>query len=254
MASARWRVVAASVRGTSHEKHNQPCQDEHRWETMPPDALIAAVADGAGTAFLGEAGAAAAARRAVDVVRECGVLPPANDDEKWRSFLRIALESARDAVEAEASQCQLPSRDLATTLILVIARPSLVAAAQVGDGAAIVADADGKMLALTGSQPVSEYVNQTTFLTSDEAIETAQIALWRGRTAQIAVLSDGLQPLALKLPEGTPHEPFFAPLFRFVKGIEAESDACQQLTAFLSSPRITERADDDLTLLLASCA
>lgn len=51
----RWRVAAASVRGTTHEKTGQPCQDAHCWEQLPESVLVAAVADGAGSAALGEA-------------------------------------------------------------------------------------------------------------------------------------------------------------------------------------------------------
>jgi hypothetical protein len=58
--------------------------------------------------------------------------------------------------------------------------------------------------------------------------------------------------LALKIPEGTPHGPFFAPLFRFSGEWKEEEDAKQQLESFLRSPRVSERTDDDLTLLLAT--
>ena len=53
----RWQATAASVRGTSHEKTGQPCQDAHRWEILPGAILVAAVADGAGSASLGDMGA-----------------------------------------------------------------------------------------------------------------------------------------------------------------------------------------------------
>jgi len=46
--------VAASVRGKSHE--GQLCQDAHHWEKLPEGVLVAAVADGAGSATLGKWG------------------------------------------------------------------------------------------------------------------------------------------------------------------------------------------------------
>ena len=52
-----WRALGASVRGTSHEKTGQPCQDAHCLELLPDGSLVAAVADGAGSAALGEVGA-----------------------------------------------------------------------------------------------------------------------------------------------------------------------------------------------------
>ena len=68
----------------------------------------------------------------------------------------------------------------------------------------------------------------------------------------IAILSDGLQMLALKIPEYMPHAPFFSPLFRFVAEVTDETEAKEQLEAFLRSPRVRKRTDDDLTLLLAT--
>ena len=93
----------------------------------------------------------------------------------------------------------------------------------------------------------------TIFLISPNAIETAQFQVLREKLRHFAVFSDGLQMLALKIPEGTPHGPFFAPLFRFSgEWKEEEDDAKQQLESFLRSPRVSERTDDDLTLLLAT--
>ena len=133
----------------------------------------------------------------------------------------------------------------------MVATPQQVAVAQVGDGAAVVGDGDGNIVALT-VPPCGEYINETIFLVSPDAIETAQWQVWQGKPAQIAIFSDGLQMLALKMPEAVPHAPFFSPLFRFAAQIQDEAEAKQQLDSFLRSPRVTERTDDDLTLLLAS--
>ena len=247
-----WRVVSASVPGTSHERRGQPCQDAYYWKILPEDVLVAAVADGAGSASLGEVGATVAAQTAVETVCSHNVkLRSLSDDEDWQSLGTNALKAALMAVEAEAFSRQVNIRDLATTLILVIATPEIVAAVQVGDGAAVVGDSQENIVALTAPQS-GEYINETTFLVSPDAVETAQVSVWQGNTAYIALFSDGLQALALKMPECTPHTPFFSPLFRFVKAITDETKAQEQLVTFLRSPRVTERTDDDLTLLLSS--
>ena len=251
--SARWRVVAASVRGTSHEKTGQPCQDAHGWNVLPEGVLVAAVADGAGSAPLGEVGSDVAARTVVDFLTVKLAWPWPQADQGWQLLLTDAINAARNAVEAAAAEREVSPRDLATTLIVVIATTEFVAAAQVGDGAAVVSDSTGDVLALTAPQS-GEYINETTFLISPDALDKTQVTVWRGTPAQVAVFSDGLQMLALKLPEGTPHAPFFAPLFRFVAQVTDEVEAQAQLTDFLRSPRITARADDDLTLLLAAFA
>ncbi|AFZ28882.1 hypothetical protein Glo7428_0273 [Gloeocapsa sp. PCC 7428] len=247
-----WRVAAASVRGRGHEKVGQLCQDAHYWQKLPSGILVAAVADGAGSANLGKVGAIVAAQTAVETV--CDRLttsPLPADDNEWRSVLNNALAAARTTVEAEAVACQLSARELATTLIIVVATPNLVVAAQIGDGVAVASDRQGNLIALTAPQ-FGEYINETTFLVSPQALDTAQLTLWQGKTAKIALLSDGLQMLALELNQGKPYVPFFSPLFHFVAQIKDETEAKEQLVAFLRSPKITERTDDDLTLLLAT--
>lgn len=248
----QWRVVAASVRGTSHEKVGQLCQDAHHWQKLPEGVLVAAVADGAGSATLGKVGAIVAAQTAVETISLKEAMPRSPDDEQgWQRLLFKALEAAKTAVEAEAVACGMTARDLATTLIIVVATPNFIAAVQVGDGVAVAGDEQGNLIPLTAPQR-GEYINETIFLVSPNALDIAQVNLWRGTAANIAVLSDGLQMLALEMTEGKPHVPFFSPLFHFAKNVTDETEAKEQLVAFLRSPRITERTDDDLTLLLAT--
>lgn len=249
---AGWRVVGASVRGVSHIKSGQSCQDAHHWQVTPSGVLIGAVADGAGSAPLAEFGADAAVAGAVEAVWQAvqnGMLP--ETDEDWRDLLAEGLRGALSGVERAAEARSASTRDLASTLILMIATPTTVAVAQIGDGAAVVGDTEGTLHALTVPQG-GEYVNETTFLIDTVALEAAEFVIWRHPATCIAAFSDGLQRLALRLPMGTPHTPFFAPLFRFVATAEAGSEARDQLAQFLMSPRLAERTDDDLTLLLAS--
>jgi hypothetical protein len=228
-----WRVVGASVRGTRHVREGAPCQDAHAWRVLPGGTVALAVADGAGSAAHAEAGAAAATRAALDALAADGAL----DD---------ALAAALGAVEAEAERRGVPARELATTLIVARAGPFGVEAAQIGDGALVVESAEG-MRALT--LPMGgEFVNETVFLTSPGALAAAQHASWSGTPLHLAAFSDGLQALALRQRDHAPHAPFFAPLFRFAG--DAGSD--EELAAFLAGPRVTARADDDLTLVIAT--
>lgn len=246
-----WKVVSSSVAGTSHEKQGLPCQDAHHWELRSDGVLVAAVADGAGSAALSEVGAKIAVNKAVEIIVQPEILPDCHDKEGWKFLLTNALTIARTSVEAEASVREMSVRDLASTLIIVVATPELIATAQIGDGATVVSDKQDNLLALTVPQS-GEYINQTTFLVSNDALTTAQISIWRGNVANLAIFSDGLQMLALKMPLGKPHAPFFNPLFGFASQIADETAAKKELEEFLKSPRVTQRTDDDLTILLAS--
>ncbi len=247
-----WRVVAASVCGVSHRERDLPCQDAHAWRVLPDDILVAAVADGAGSAILGEIGAALAVQTAIAAIEASSITqPPFEDDESWYWLLIEAVESAKKTIQSEAIARQVKPCDLATTLILAIATPELVAAIQIGDGACVVSDQSDDIFTLTVPQS-GEYINETTFLTSQNTLSAACTTLWRGSTMSIAILSDGLQMLALKMPDAIPHVPFFSPLFHFAGKTTDETAAQDQLTSFLASPRLQERTDDDLTLLLAA--
>jgi hypothetical protein len=114
-----------------------------------------------------------------------------------------------------------------------------------------VADADDKIIALTSPQS-GEYINETIFLTSPDYLSAVQFAFRRCDVRSVAVLSDGLQMLALQMPDGNPHAPFFAPLFRFIAKSKDEQAAQEQLVEFLNSPRVQARTDDDITLFLAA--
>ena len=247
-----WQILSASVAGKSHEKQDIPCQDAHSWKLLSNQIIVMAVADGAGSAKLSDLGSKIAVNTAIETLEEQLIRSSINLEEiPWQDYLKNTLKASQTALEAEATNQNVELRDLATTLILVMAAPEWIAVAQVGDGAAVVEDQNGTILGLT-TPACGEYLNETIFLVSPNALETAQINLWSGQPKYLAVFSDGLQMLALKMPEGKLHHPFFSPLFKFVETATDETDAKQQLISFLRSPRVAERTDDDLTLILGS--
>jgi len=244
-----WKVISASVSGLDHENSGTPCQDANYFKILRNNILVSAVADGAGTAFMGDLGAKIAVQFAVKNVHIKSSEIDKLNDEKWKEILIGSVKPAQEAIEKEAKEKRMAVRDFATTLSLVIAYPGVVVAGQIGDGAVILAENEN-LIALTKPQN-SEYINETAFIVLPDALDTIQIEFWHGDFTHIAVISDGLQMLALKIPERIPYEPFFMPLFRFVSGSE-EIEAQEQLTKFLRSERIRERTTDDLTLFLAT--
>ena len=247
----QWQVVAASVCGTSHIKNSQLCQDAHHWQVLPNSILIAAVADGAGSATLGKVGAMVAVKTAIKYISTQDVDQEIlRNDAAVRSLLLDTIVASKQAVEDEAVGCSSSSQDLATTLIIVVATPEMGAVAQIGDGMAVVKDTQGNLIALT-TPDHGEYINQTTFLTTVDALYTTQVKIYREPITNIGLLTDGLQMLAMNMAGGEPHNPFFAPLFEFVSKAEDQTVASEQLVNFLRSERITQRTDDDLTLVLA---
>ena len=238
-----WRCVAASVQGTSHAKTGVPCQDAYNL-VLDEDTLLVAVADGAGSAPHSKIGASAAVSAAVDN------LLWGDPDEHTGHRLYRAFEAAYNAVLAEADRLDCDVRELASTLILVLATPTEVWAQQVGDGAVVVRCMDGTLITLTTPRN-GEYPNETTFLTSWDTDEEPQQVMIPYSSNCVAIFTDGLQPIALNLANGEPHAPFFEPLLQFASEMMDLSSGTELLEKFLSSPRVAQRTDDDLTLVLA---
>ncbi len=247
-----WRVAAMTSRGARHEKTGQPCQDAHGWRAWPDGTLAIAVADGAGSASLAEVGAAIAVQSALKFLETTITSPAPKEGFLWRAWLEQTMQMAREAVVAEAMSRHRPLRDFATTLLLMLASPNLVAAAQIGDGAVVVAAPDSPLECVTRPAIGGEYLNETLFLTSGDSLAQVQYGVRETAVRQLAVFSDGLQMLALKMPAATPHAPFFNPLWRLVEPQANPVASGESLAQFLKSPRLAERTDDDLTLVLAA--
>ncbi len=247
-----WRVVGASVCGTSHVKNSLLCQDAHHWQMLPDNILVAAAADGAGSASLGKVGAMVAVEAAIENISKKQIdQHTLASDNSARSLLSEAILAAKTAVEEEAIASNRPPKDLSTTLIVVVATPNVAVVAQIGDGVAVVKDNMGNLTALTVPDS-GEYINETSFITSPTALDSVQINVWRQGITNIAILTDGLQMLAINMAVGLPHKPFFLPLFDFVANAQELKGAKEQLVKFLRSEKITQRTDDDLTLIIAA--
>jgi hypothetical protein len=142
------------------------------------------------------------------------------------------------------------ARAFACTLTCVVAGPDRLAVGQIGDGAVIAAGEGSPLFTATRLQR-GEYANETHFLTEAGALDQLVVEIFERRVLRLAVMSDGLIRLALKMPAQEPHAPFFQPLFAFAGGITDAVKASGQLAEFLSSERVNARTDDDKSLVLA---
>lgn len=251
-ASRRRVLIRASVQGTSHEKTGQPCQDSSSVGAGAPDGmLVAAVADGAGSAILSADGSRIAAHTATQAaVRLARLHVRPLYEGVIKEILESAASAARSALEAEARRRKRALRDFSTTLIIAICAPDITAVAQIGDGATVTSHE--KEYTLFSAPQRGEYANHTNFITSDDWKSTLNVRIRRGDITRLAMFTDGIQSLALNTAsDNAPHAPFFDPLFRWAERQYDEDAASRCIAAFLSSPRVTARTDDDLTLLLA---
>lgn len=261
-----WNFIAARATGSSHLRNGAPCQDQFACESLPSGGLVAAVADGAGSAANSERGAEIAVRATVAVV--LAAVTAGRTD--FGVLLREAALCAREAVIAEAAGAGSPPSSYASTLLALVITPEGGAAAQIGDGVIVFraqpADltgfskpvrsfADGSWHYVTWPQH-GEYINSTFFLTRDDAAERLEVVPLDASITEFALTTDGLESLVLHYDTRTVHAPFFDAMTRPL--IAAEDTASidrlsAALGAFLASDRISSRTDDDVTLLLATC-
>ncbi len=251
-ATRNWRVVSASARGTSHLKTGQPCQDSVCYRVTSDGALIAAVADGAGSAALSDIGSSLAVRESVEAARISMLHTSADMSESYlKATLKASVLIARSRLEQEARTRGRSVREFATTLLLVTCARGIIAAAQIGDGAVVVSDESGGYSLFTTPQR-GEYANETVFLVSRNALDSMQLKAQTANHACISMFTDGLQNLVLDAAANAPHAPFFAPIFRWLESQPDRTDSNSALERLLTSPGVTRRTDDDVTLLLAS--
>lgn len=236
--------------GLRHAKKSDPCQDAVRWGVIADGTLAVVMADGAGSAALAELGAQTACDAAMAWLEENLKPGDLEDAAAFEAAADRLLAASREAVRAAAEAKGATPRDLACTFLCALARKDRVAAVQVGDGAMVVMGPESQLSAVT--LPASgEYLNETVFLIVDEVEKRAQKAFLKTEVRGVAAFTDGLQLLALKMSEKTPHAPFFAPLFKFLAAEEDPAAGEAKLAGFLRSGKLQEKTDDDLTLFLA---
>ena len=250
-ATASWNLVFASVTGTAHR--GGICQDHSEGRvlnTSTGPVLIAAVADGAGSASHSDQGARAAVAAFLAAAEaELAATPgDAITEEQVRSW----VEAARHQVEFLAEEEGVPLKRFACTFLAAIVGPTSVWSVQIGDGLIVFDGLEPEGYAFAFWPDSGEYVNTTRFLTDDDYKTRCRSDRLSRPINHLALLTDGLQMLALNYASALIYTHFFAPMFAVVAASNDPLTLQANLRSFLDSPRFDERTDDDKTLLLAS--
>ncbi|MTJ32456.1 PP2C family serine/threonine-protein phosphatase [Aphanizomenon sp. UHCC 0183] len=247
-----WKAIARSAVGTSHQKQKIPipCQDCGNYRIFK-DVIVGAVADGAGSAKYSHFGA----ELAVETVIKCfadidkqGFSQPLSEMEAKEVFTKF-VKDVITALNKKADNNDYSVHDLACTLLVFIATPEWVAAMQIGDGFMVVSSQDAEYQLLFEPDK-GEFFNETTFVTSANALEEMQVQVISGKKEFICASTDGLEKVAIRLSDWKPHAPFFKPLEEYLRETDKPEDDEKYVIDFLNSERLNSRTDDDKTLLL----
>jgi len=255
-----WKHVSASVVGTSHGLTGTPCQDNSVCRVFTlgdgSEVLVAVASDGAGSAQRAEEGSALACSLLIQEMEALfGPDSEGNLSEITNEFLTSWLVSFQREVTIRAEHEELSARDFACTLVAAIIGEQSAVFAQIGDGVIVVpSNEEPDDYCYVFWPQKGEYANETYFATDPEAHTRLQYDHVPRRIDEVAVLTDGIQNLALHYQTQSAHNPFFRPVFAWLRpASENEIDRfTASLATYLASEKVNQATDDDKTLILAT--
>lgn len=245
-----WRWAAARATGRSHLKGGLSCQDRFGMQLLPDGTLIAALADGAGSAIHGDVGAETAVNTVLSFLHHA-LTGGATD---LKALMRDVVREARQAVVAVAEREQQDLRQYASTLLAVVLTHEGGAAAQIGDGVIVVKRDHEEWVWILWPQR-GEYTNTTFFLIDPAANQRLEVESFPGPITDLALMSDGLECLALRYADQAVHQPFFNGMFRslvLAEGFDEIKALSDALKEYLACETISSRTDDDVSIILAT--
>lgn len=204
-----WAACGASATGLMHQQRGLGCDDAYAYG-VAGDFLVAAVADGAGSVSGTSAWGAHVACAAVlahsmqpsfvDGYRSASV-------ESAEQMMRWLFSTALAGVHRQADAMGLDVALLSTTLCVALVHADRGVFGQIGDGV-IAVESGGRIETLLVEQK-DEYVNTTSFIQSDRALETSLRTAARDDLSAIALSTDGMSYKITNVATGQAYEPFF---------------------------------------------
>jgi hypothetical protein len=252
-----WRYVYASVIGVTHVAEQIDCQDVCQVALLSTPSigpvLLLAAADGAGSAAQARIGAELACQALLTACEAYLTATPVLD---WTpDTAKRLFENVQHSLSQHAAAVGAPLREFACTLLGAMVATHTALFLQIGDGAIIIRRrADEQYQPMFWPQS-GQYVNETRFTTDSDALSHLECAVLDEIVTEIALLTDGLQMLALDYPQRRAHAPFFQPLFSQLRthpDMESAELLLGALAHFLGSPAVNQRTHDDKTLILAT--
>jgi serine/threonine protein phosphatase PrpC len=247
--SMKWQAFGASVLGTSHIRANLPCQDANEVRIISDERLLAAVADGLGSAAHSEEGAKIAIQAALDSLEKNLSAESISNPDEWNEILKKAFSSAIQKLRETSAETGIALREYGTTLMVAAVQNDWLAVGHLGDGAVVAMLSNGKTKSISAPQR-GEYANEVMPLTGQGALDSVRFTTYQSEIEALALLTDGLQNLCIQNQTGEPYTQFFIPFFDAIKKPLDVEDTSNKLIEFLNSERVCSKTDDDKTLVV----
>ena len=245
-----WKAGGVSVAGFDHEEDDIPCQDAHAYKIRNDGWLIAAVADGAGSARKSHIGAQAYVEALVNHFSAEPNLSSLPVGHVTDAFIVSVNTVTRELVETYAS-ADISRSDFAATIVMVISNSDGGMFFHVGDGAgAALKLADPSEAAISEPQN-GEYANETYFVTMDNWEDHLRVTPFDSGFDTVLLMSDGVTPMAMTKGCKSPFLSFVRPVIQYLLKVDAEvgQDALRNT---LTLDKIRAVTGDDKTLFWAS--
>jgi hypothetical protein len=254
MRERAWCWAGACSIGSSHLRAGLGCDDRAaclEFLDGGREVLVAVVSDGAGSAQHASSGSRTVVRKFVDAAfnfLRAGSSLSEIDEEVGH----VWLDGIRDRISSIADRVSAKPRDFAATLVGAIASADHVVICHVGDGACAIRSYDDQEWRVPSWPAHGEYASSTYFVTDDPQ-PTLRVSHIHGAISDIAIFSDGLERLALDFSQRLAFKPFFDSMLKPLSGVAPGRNRSLStgLRRFLDSSIITDRTDDDKSLILA---
>lgn len=248
-----WMAALDFRQGASHRRAGIPCQDFGRLALPDENTVIAAFADGAGSAGHSHLGARAAVDAALPWIRNRiadapglhGAVTSLSPERLFEGLTEVVQLAIRDT----ANDNRLSIDELACTLTVVAMAPNGVTVGQIGDGI-VVARLSNQDYTLLIEPDRGEYVNETSFVTDGDAADRLRIRALEGPVRFVSAATDGLAAVSVDNRARTPHAPFFSPFDRFTCQSNSAVEVHDGIRDFLGSDRLSAKVEDDLMLMV----
>ncbi len=251
-----WNTAYSSVIGTSHKKTGIPCQDASSCRVIQsPDGhhvLLAAVSDGAGSASHSDIGSSLTVEHFIHYFSTLAI-----QDSSLNSITKEVclnwLNTLNDKIIDLATTRDLNSNDFICTLVSAIIGKESAIFLQIGDGAIVISEIASEEYGYIFWPQHGEFANQTHFLFQENTAETIQFVSINRKFESIALFSDGIERLILDFSTQEVFAPALQPIFKWLQESKLGHNDCPShvLTAYLQSPHINNRTDDDKSLIMA---
>lgn len=257
MADTRtWKWAAACSIGTSHVVRGGVCEDSAACTeiaTKNGQVLISIVSDGAGSAASAKLGSRSVCLNLMRILK--GFLKSGGQiDDVDDAMVQDWLARVRTKIQLLAQINQGSFRDYAATLVCVIMDEKGAVTFQVGDGASVLRMSSDKEWFVPAPPDHGEYINTTSFVTNCP-FPNYTFTRIQGTMDGLVMFSDGIERIVLENDGQEPFQPFFNGIIKPLDALDVcgrDRKLSRQLCAYLDGSEITDKTDDDKTLILAA--